>query len=136
MVWGWMKAILRRNCMFSFEDLSLAVPHYLTRINSSNVRKFANHCYYRYMDLYRKGATRTALVAQKKYSSHRRVLTGLMNALLPMSLLIYIQHSSMYFTFPLRFSSLSFSHFSSKSRWTHTNSLRDSALFSHRAPNY
>jgi hypothetical protein len=73
MVWGYVKARLRRDCMFSFAELKMQLPKALQSIPLSTMRKFARHCF-RYMSAYRVGLEGQALEhAQKLFSSHRKI---------------------------------------------------------------
>jgi hypothetical protein len=73
MVWGYMKASLRRNCAFSFAELKTSMDPTLQNIPLPFIKRVANHCF-RFMDGYRLGLTGPMLdYAVKKYKGHRRL---------------------------------------------------------------
>ena len=74
MVWGYVKAYLRRHCSFNFNDLVQALPDCLdNRIPLKFFKRARRHCY-RFMQGYRDGLKGPLLdYAIKKYSSHRRI---------------------------------------------------------------
>jgi hypothetical protein len=73
MVWGFVKARLRKRCKFSFKDLEDALPQEIENVPAAFHRRAVQHCF-RYMDAYRKGLTGPLLeYAVKKYRSHRTI---------------------------------------------------------------
>ena len=54
MLWGYVKAKLRRMCTFSFSDLKKRLPELLDRIPLPFVKRASRHCL-RHMDGYRQG---------------------------------------------------------------------------------
>ena len=67
MMWGYIKAQLRRLCTFSFKDLETRLPEHLDNIPLAFVRRASRHCL-RYMDGYRAGLVGPELdYAVKKY---------------------------------------------------------------------
>jgi hypothetical protein len=73
MVWGYMKASLRRNCAFSFAQLRDGMDPTLQNIPLPFIKRVANHCF-RFMDGYRLGLSGPMLdYAVKKYKGHRRL---------------------------------------------------------------
>ena len=74
MVWGYIKAKLRNEGLFQFQELLLRVVQLLkNEISISFVRKVSRHCF-RYMTGYRLGLHGPELeFAMKKYKSHRRI---------------------------------------------------------------
>ena len=74
MIWAWLKAYLRKNCTYNFDDLQTRIPDALeNQITISFIRRVARRCY-RYMSGYREGLEGPKLdYAMKKYTSHRRV---------------------------------------------------------------
>ena len=73
MMWGYIKAVLRRGCTFSFNDLQTNLPQYLDNIPLSFVRRATRHCT-RFMDGYRAGLVGPLLdYAMKKYKGHRMI---------------------------------------------------------------
>ena len=73
MIWGYVKAKLRRMCTFSFSDLKKRLPELLDRIPLPFVKRASRHCL-RYMDGYRKGLIGPELdYAIRKYRGHRMI---------------------------------------------------------------
>jgi len=74
MVWGYIKAKLRNEGLFQFQELLLrVVPLLKNEISISFVRKVSRHCF-RYMTGYRLGLHGPELeFAMKKYKGHRRI---------------------------------------------------------------
>lgn len=74
MIWGYVKAHLRRICTFSFKDLEDQLPVMLrTGIPLNFFKKAYIHCL-RYMDGYRQGYHGPLLdYAMKKYKGHRHI---------------------------------------------------------------
>jgi hypothetical protein len=73
MVWGYIKALLRKICTFKFDELKVNLEEALASIPVSYVRRVANHCL-RFMDGYRnrfKGPILDYIV--KKYRGHRAI---------------------------------------------------------------
>ena len=76
MLWGYVKAKLRRMCTFSFSDLKKRLlPELLDRIPLPFVKRASRHCL-RYMDGYRQGLIGPELdYAIRKYRGHRMIPT-------------------------------------------------------------
>ena len=74
MVWGYIKAKLRRESLFSFTLLKNRIdPLLKEEIPISFVRKVSRHCF-RFMNGYRLGLKGPELdYAMKKYKGHRRI---------------------------------------------------------------
>jgi hypothetical protein len=73
MLWGYIKAQLRRLCTFSFKDLETRLTQHLDNIPLPFVKRASRHCL-RYMDGYRAGLVGPELdYAIKKYKGHRMI---------------------------------------------------------------
>jgi transposase len=73
MIWAHVKADLRRDCSFNFNDLQEKLPRLLDNISLPFVKRVARHCY-RFMDGYRKGLVGPVLdYAMRKYKGHRMI---------------------------------------------------------------
>ena len=73
MIWAYVKANLRKNCTYSFEDLKIKLPGVIENIPISFFRKAARHAF-RFMSGYRLNIEGPLLeFAMKRYSSHRRI---------------------------------------------------------------
>ena len=73
MLWGYIKAKLRRMCTFNFSDLKKRLPELLESIPIPFVRRASRHCL-RYMNGYRLGLNGPELdYAIKKYKGHRMI---------------------------------------------------------------
>jgi len=74
LIWGYLKAKLRKECRFSFEALNERIqPILFEEIPLHFVKRCARHCF-RYMNGYRLSLTGPLLdYAVKKYKSHRMI---------------------------------------------------------------
>ena len=73
MLWGYVKAKLRRLCTFSFSDLKRRLPELLDSIPLPFVKRASRQCL-RYMDGYRLGLIGPELdYAVRKYKGHRMI---------------------------------------------------------------
>ena len=73
MLWGFVKAQLRRQCTFSFKELGERLPFQLDNIPVAFVKKVSRHCI-RYMDGYRAGLIGPELdYAVKRFRGHRMI---------------------------------------------------------------
>jgi hypothetical protein len=73
MVWAYVKARLRRICVFSIHALRESLPIELDTIPVAFFRRAARHCL-RFMSGYRKGLTGLLLdYTQRKYKGHRAI---------------------------------------------------------------
>jgi len=74
MIWGYIKAILRRDCSFNFNDLVLSLPHHLDSVSLPFIKRASRHCLRFFMDGYRAGLVGPLLdYAMKKYKGHRMI---------------------------------------------------------------
>ena len=83
MVWAYVKARLRRMCVFSIHALRESLPVELLTVPLAFFRRASRHCF-RFMSGYRHGLTGNLLdYTQKKYKGHRTipnfVITDLQN---------------------------------------------------------
>ena len=73
MVWAYVKARLRRTCVFSIHALRESLPIELDTIPVAFFRRASRHCL-RFMSGYRKGLTGLLLdYTQRKYKGHRAI---------------------------------------------------------------
>ena len=73
MICGYVKAVLRRECSFSFNELFENLPRQLKSVPPSFVKRASRHCL-RFMDGYRAGMVGPLLdYAMKKYKGHRMI---------------------------------------------------------------
>ena len=73
MLWGSVKAQLRRQCTFSFKELGERLPFQLDNIPVALVKKVNRHCI-RYMDVYRAGLIGPELdYAVKRFRGHKMI---------------------------------------------------------------
>ena len=73
MVWGYIKAVLRKMCTFKFEDLCKNLDEIVNNIPLAYVRRVNRH-YLRFMDGYRKGFKGPILdYIMRKYRAHRAI---------------------------------------------------------------
>jgi hypothetical protein len=80
MIWGFLKAKLRRACTFLFNDLKIRLKEYISTIQPGIFRRFARHCF-RYMSGYRLNMVGPLLdYAVKKYKCHRCIPSGSVKA--------------------------------------------------------
>lgn len=76
MVWGYLKAQLRRSCTFNYVQLrDELLPQAIDSLPLAFVRKAARHCF-RFMSGYRMGLRGPLLdFTMKKYKGHRMIPT-------------------------------------------------------------
>jgi hypothetical protein len=80
MIWGYTKAVLRKKCCYSFEDLRINVPILLDTVPLPFVRRASRHCT-RFLSGYRLGFKGPILdYIMKKYTSHRTIPLTIVNA--------------------------------------------------------
>ena len=80
MIWGYTKAVLRKKCKYSFEDLKTSLPLELNSIPVAFVRRASRHCY-RFLSGYRRGFHGPILdYIMKKYKSRRSIPAMIANA--------------------------------------------------------
>ena len=73
MVWAYVKAKLRRLCIFSIHALRESLPVELDTIPEAFFRRAARHCF-RFMSGYRQGLVGSLLdYTQRKYKGHRTI---------------------------------------------------------------
>lgn len=71
LVWGFIKGYFRRNCSFSYKDLSERIEPFIKQIPQNYVASYYKHCE-KFMEGYKQGLTGYLLdFAMKKYASHR-----------------------------------------------------------------
>ncbi len=72
-VWGYLKASLRKHCTFNFKDLKLRLPATLRLIPTTFFKRAHRHCL-RFMSGYRRGLEGPLLdYIVKKYKNHRAI---------------------------------------------------------------
>ena len=73
MVWAYVKARLRRMCVFSIHALRESLPVELLTVPIAFFRRASRHCF-RFMSGYRHGLTGNLLdYTQRKYKGHRAI---------------------------------------------------------------